>query len=132
MKNFFRNDLNLKSKWWHRLLSSVYVLSLIAFTILVSNNLYKDYKRPINIKDLHQNEYSVVSNNQNTRVNMFEDLVPKENTSSKISQEENLPFVKYRETIADSVYGYLLFLILFVLYYKIILYIIFGVNKSNQ
>ncbi|MDQ5957489.1 MAG: hypothetical protein QG614_464 [Patescibacteria group bacterium] len=132
MKNFFRNDLNLKSKWWHRLLSSVYVLSLITFTILVSNNLYKDYKRPINIKDLHQNEYSVVSNNQNTRVNMFEDLVPKENTSSKISQEENLPFVKYRETIADSVYGYLLFLILFVLYYKIILYIIFGVNKSNQ
>lgn len=132
MKNFFRNDLNLKSKWWHRLLSSVYVLSLITFTILVSNNLYKYYKRPINIKDLHQNEYSIVSNNQNSRVNMFEDLVPKENTSGKISQEENLSFVKYRETITDSVYGYLLFLILFVLYYKIILYIIFGVNKSNQ
>lgn len=132
MKNFFRNDSNLKSKWWHRLLSSVYVLSLITFTILVSNNLYKDYNRPINIKDLHPNEYSIVSNNQNSRVNMFEDLVPKENISGKISQEENLSFVKYRETITDSVYGYLLFLILFVLYYKIILYIIFEVNKSNQ
>lgn len=46
ISNFFRKDLNLKDKWWHRLFSVIFIISFIVFLIynifyVVTNDIFK-------------------------------------------------------------------------------------------
>ena len=40
--NFFRKDLNLKNRWWHRLLSIVFIFSLFMFVICGISDIFRD------------------------------------------------------------------------------------------
>lgn len=43
MKNFFRKDLNLEKKWWHRLLRVAWILSIIVILFFCGLYIYEWY-----------------------------------------------------------------------------------------
>ncbi len=75
--NFFRKDLNLKSKWWHRLLIVLYLGAFILSVIYVTvdNNQVLKYKSLGNLED-----------RMSTDLKKIRDLV---NQGERIGENEN-------------------------------------------
>lgn len=91
---FFRSDLNLKNRWWHRLLSVVFMISFIVVNYLVFSSIINKGYFP------RYSKTDTLFNRMDTDVHIIGDLVYYD---EKISGNENgLYGVNEGETIHDE------------------------------
>ena len=121
MKNFFRGDLQLRSKWWHRVAVSVYFVASALFIVSSGVALYSAHNRPLNIKDLDPSEYTIV----NQGVGISPQTAPENNTHLV----NGFIDPRVRAPINHLAFGLFIFLLALVLYNKVVLYVIFGNKK---
>jgi hypothetical protein len=151
MKNFFRKDLKLQDKWWHRLIISIYFVFLTVFIIGSLVIFYDAYNRP-SLKNVYYNNTSrhplddvygvagqglrpsldsiygtanseVLQKNQQDEWQQSMTDVGMPNIPKK---EPNPVYQKLKVPVEGFILGLFIFLLMIIFYYKIILYIVFG------
>jgi hypothetical protein len=78
-RNFFREDLSLKNRWWHRLLVVVFFLSLVIITIGLIYDIYKQNDLP------KYKKIGILEDRIGSQVYLIKDLVK---SKEKVSNNE--------------------------------------------
>ncbi|HEV7702293.1 MAG TPA: hypothetical protein VGO63_02535 [Candidatus Paceibacterota bacterium] len=98
--NFFRKDLNLKSRWWHRFLSVIFIVAFIAVVGFSISSMFGDYQLPKYTK------VGMLSDRMNSEIRLIGSLVTPE---EKIAMyEHNLYESNNGSSLYDKNGGWLL------------------------
>lgn len=100
---------------------ALYSIALAFFIISSAFGFYSAYDRPLNLKDLNPSEYTVVGQNIGVQTSA--------SSESNTQSTKGFVYPKFRAPISHLVFGLFIFLLTLVLYYKVVLYIVFGNKK---
>lgn len=151
MKNFFRKDLKLQDRWWHRLIVSIYFVFLTIFIIGSIVIFYDAYNRP-SFENVYYNNishhpldevYGIAPKGSRPSLDSIYGITNSQALQKKQQDEwqqsltdvgvpnlpkkaPNLIYQKLKDPAEGFILGIFIFLLMIIFYYKIILYIIFG------
>mgnify|MGYP001594391235 FL=1 len=98
--NFFRTDLNLKNRWWHRFLSVVFIIAFVVVISFSISSMFSDYELPKYTK------VGMLSDRMNSEIGLIGNLVTPE---EKIAMYEHNLYESYNgSSLYDKNGGWLL------------------------